>query len=120
MDNLSENIKEYLEKNNISLDEFAKDVKIDKEKLENLMLDKYKPTNDEVENINKALSSEKMSKGKIIVKSIELVLKFGACIMALVTLLLCIMGNVATEILVALLSVGVVCATIPSLPKIEK
>jgi hypothetical protein len=30
------------------------------------------------------------------------------------------MGCVATETLVALLSVGVVCATIPSLPKIEK
>lgn len=120
MDNLSENIKDYLEKNNITLDDFAKDVKVDKENLEKLMLDKYKPSEDEIENIKKRLTNEKMSKSKIIVKAIELTLKFGACIMALVTLLLCIMGSVATETLVALLSVGVVCATIPSLPKIEK
>ena len=42
------------------------------------------------------------------VKAIELILKFGACIMALVTLLLCIMGNVEVEILIALLSVKTV------------
>lgn len=120
MDNLSDNIKQYLTKNKITLDDFAKDVKIDKEKLDKLLLGEYSPSEEEITIINKQLSTEKLSKGKKIVKAIELILKFGACIMALVTLLLCIMGNVEVEILIALLSVGVVCETIPLLPKIDK
>lgn len=120
MDNLCDKIQEYLKSKNITLDEFAKDVKIDKSKLEKMLVDKYTPDEIERESINKKITSPKMSKSKIIVKSIELILKFTACIMALVTLLLCIMGNVEVETLVSLLSIGVVCATIPSLPKIEK
>lgn len=51
---------------------------------------------------------------------LELVFKFGATIMALVTLLLGINGSVSPNTLIVLLSIGVLCLSIQNLPKIDK
>ena len=120
MDNISENIKQFLDTNKMTIDEFSKKVKIESKNIEQLLLGKYTPTKEEVSTITKFISNDKMSSGRRCVRAIELIFKFGACIMALVTLLLCIMGSVEVETLIALLSIGLVCATIPSLPKIDK
>lgn len=51
---------------------------------------------------------------------LELVFKFGATIMALVTLLLSINGTISSNTLIVLLSIGVLCLSIQNLPKIDK
>jgi hypothetical protein len=60
------------------------------------------------------------SKGRKIVKSMDLIFRFVAMVMALVTLLLCINENVDTKILAILLSIGLVCSSITMLPQIDK
>ena len=70
MDNLREEIKNFLEKNQMTIDEFSKNVKIDNKNLENLMLDKYTPTDEEVSAINKYISSEKSSSSKRLILSL--------------------------------------------------
>ena len=120
MNNLSEQIKSYIEKNKLTIEDFAKSTDISVDTINKIIDNEYTPKDEELSIIEDKLKEVTLSKGKKIVKAIELILKFGACIMALVTLLLCIMGNVEPQILISLLSVGVVCATIPSLPKIDK
>ncbi len=51
---------------------------------------------------------------------LELMFKFGATIMALVTLLLGINGSVSPNTLIVLLSIGVLCLSVQHLPKIDK
>jgi hypothetical protein len=116
---INDKIKIYLDKNNKDIKDLSKETKLDEDKLKNIINGEYIPSSDELKIIDKVVS-EKMSSGKKAVKIVELILRFGACIMALVTLLLCINGNVKTETLIALLSIGLVCSSIISLPKIEK
>lgn len=59
-------------------------------------------------------------KGKRPNRVLELIFKFGATIMALVTLLLGINGSVTPNTLIVLLSIGVLCLSIQNLPKIDK
>lgn len=54
------------------------------------------------------------------VRILDLVFRFGATIMALTVLLLCINGYAETQTLIALLSIGVMCSAFTMLPKIEK
>ena len=57
---------------------------------------------------------------KLAIKMLDLIFRFVAMVMALVTLLLCINENIDTKVLVVLLSIGLVCSSMTILPKIEK
>jgi hypothetical protein len=50
----------------------------------------------------------------------DLIFRFVAMVMALVTLLLCINENIDTKVLVVLISIGLVCNSMTILPKIDK
>lgn len=63
---------------------------------------------------------EKKEKGKKLTKIMDLVFRFVAMVMALVTLLLCINEDIDTKALIVLLSIGLVCSSMTILPKIEK
>lgn len=63
---------------------------------------------------------EKKGKGKKLTKIMDLVFRFVAMVMALVTLLLCINENIDAKALIVLLSIGLVCSSMTILPKIEK
>ena len=77
-------------------------------------------TDKEEEYINKILEKANITSGKRVVRSMDLIFRFVAMVMALVTLLLCINENVDTKALIVLLSIGLVCSSMTILPKIEK
>ena len=77
----------------------------------------YMKDNNENNEINVV---EKKGKGKKLTKIMDLVFRFVAMVMALVTLLLCINENIDAKALIVLLSIGLVCSSMTILPKIEK
>ena len=120
---LNKKILKYKSDNNLTDEQCAKNLKISL-----AMLKKFE-NNDE----NLDISSEEKerllnliepkstkSKGKKLIKVLDLVFRFVAMVMALTTLLLCINENISTKTLVVLLSIGLVCSTMTILPKIEK
>ena len=120
MENISEKIKDFLDNNKLTVEKLSEETQIDVATIENILANKHTPTDSELAEINKFISNYKSSLSKRSIKALELFFKFGACLMSIVTLLLCIKGNVKAETLIALLSVGLVCTTITSLPKIDK
>ncbi|MBE5758153.1 MAG: helix-turn-helix transcriptional regulator [Clostridiales bacterium] len=120
MEKISDKIKDFLESNKLTIEKFSEGVQLDVAVIQKIINDTYKPSEEELSKINNFISSYKSSFSRRSIKALELVFKFGACLMAIVTLLLCIMGNVKPETLIALLSIGLVCSTITSLPKIDK
>ncbi len=62
--------------------------------------------------------TKKASKRSI--KALDLIFRLGAVIMSLVVLLLSINDNIEPNTLIILLSIGVFCSAINSLPKIDK
>ena len=118
MNKMTENILEYMSKNNVTIDECAaklglteEQVKLLEEK-QNLNL-----TKDDESRINKIIGK---STGKRVIRIMDLIFRFVAMVMALVTLLLCINENIDTKVLVVLISIGLVCNSMTILPKIDK
>ena len=77
-------------------------------------------TPEEIDRINIAIDQKKDSKNKRIIKFLDLIFRFVAMVMALVTLMLCINENIDVKALVVLLSIGLVCSSMTLLPKIDK
>ena len=75
-------------------------------------------TSEEITRINDTINGK--AKSKKIIKSLDLIFRLAAMIMALVTLMLCINENVDSKVLIVLLSIGLVCSSMTILPKIEK
>ena len=121
MKEISKKITDYMNESKLSIQELSIKMGFDQSKLSEIISGDYNPTKDEIKAIEEALNDKpKISTGKRIVKILDLVFRLGAFIMGLVTLLLCIDGNVAENILVALLAVGMVCNSMILLPKIDK
>ena len=118
MNKLTENILEFMNKNNLTAEECASKLglTVDQIKLvedkQNLELSK-----DEESRINKLLGK---STSKKVIRIMDLIFRFVAMVMALVTLLLCINENIDTKVLVVLISIGLVCNSMTILPKIDK
>ena len=118
MNKITENILEYMSKNNLTIDECAaklglteEQVKLLEEK-QNLNL-----TKDDESRINKIIGK---ITSKRVIRIMDLIFRFVAMVMALVTLLLCINENIDTKVLVVLISIGLVCNSMTILPKIDK
>jgi len=113
-----EKLKKYRENDKLSLSDLAEKLEMEVSELE------------DIENGNKILNDEEQNKilekldikftTKKILKMMDLIFRLSSMIMALVTLLLCIKGGIDTEVLVSLLSIGLVCSSLTMLPKIEK
>ena len=118
MKTFEKELKEYIEINKLTHEECAKNIGIDKKLLENIDSQPIDISNEEKQRILNIINP--LPTGKKINRILDLIFRFGACIMALVTLLLCINGDVDYKILIVLLSIGLVCSTITGLPKIDK
>lgn len=120
MKRLARKIKTFQERNNLTDDECAKQLKITTDELKDIYsgnnLDAEKTS--EIITIIKAKSEVKNK--KLAIKMLDLIFRFVAMVMALVTLILCINENVDTKVLIVLLSIGLVCSSMTILPKIEK
>ena len=77
-------------------------------------------SSEEIDRINIAIDQKKDSKNKRIIKFLDLIFRFVAMVMSLVTLMLCINENIDVKALVVLLSIGLVCSSMTLLPKIDK
>ena len=120
MDSIIKEIKEYREENSLTIEECAKKLQLSTEQLENIENEQLELDDQEVQRIRKIIENKSKSTGRRIRKILDLLFRFGATIMALVVLLLCINGYAETNTLIALLSIGVVCSSLTILPKIEK
>ena len=118
MNSIEEEIKDYMKKNNLDNKTCAEKLGLEVEFLENIDNKPLNLTEDEKKKIQDIMSSK--STGKKVRRILDLIFRFGACIMALATLLLCINGTADYKVLTALLSIGLVCSSITGLPKIEK
>lgn len=121
MEKLYQDIIEYKTKNNLTDDVCADNLGISLEDLQSIIKgeDVELSKKDETR-IARFIEKTKLSTGKRIVKVMDLIFRFVAMVMSLVTLLLSINENVDTKVLVILLSIGLVCSTMTILPKIEK
>lgn len=120
MKNINEMILKFIAKNDLSVEQCASRLGVSKEKLEKLVnRENVKFTEKETEKILSVLDN-KREKGKKLVKMLDLIFRFVAMVMALVTLLLCINENIDAKVLIVLLSIGLVCSSMTILPKIEK
>ncbi|MGN0961707.1 MAG: helix-turn-helix domain-containing protein [Christensenellales bacterium] len=118
MEELRKDLIKYREKNSYSLEECAKQLKLDANQLKDIEEGKITLSGDEITRISELIKPHKS--GKRMVRILDLIFRLGSTIMALVVLLLCINGYSETQTLIALLSVGVVCSAFTILPKIEK
>lgn len=120
MKDLDKLLQEYMLTNGISIQELSIRLGMEVTKLNEVLSGEYTPTKEERNTIEALVSTEKFSTGKRIIKILDLLFRLTAFIMGLVTLLLCIDGNVEENVLVALLAVGMVCNSMILLPKIDK
>ena len=120
---LSKKVLKYKSDNNLTDEQCAKNLKISLtilKKIEN-SAENLEISSEEMERLLGIIEPKSTkSKGKKLIKVLDLVFRFVAMVMALTTLLLCINENVSTKTLVVLLSIGLVCSTMTILPKIEK
>ena len=116
---IEEEIKEYMLKNNLNASNCAEKLGLSVEQVESMETKSLELTEESVSKIREIIS-QKQSTGRKIVKTLDLIFRFGACIMALAALLLCINGTADYKILTVLLSIGLVCSSITGLPKIDK
>jgi len=119
MKSIEELIKEYIKNNNLSIKESAEKLGIAEADLENLDNKQLQLTDEQKQSIMEIIEP-KPSTGKKVRNIIDLVFRFGACVMALVVLLLCINGTGDYKVLTVLLSIGLVCSSITGLPKSDK
>lgn len=121
MDKLLKSIIEYKTKLNLTTEQCAEKLQLDIEKIKKIENNEdVEITKEEETIINKELEKSKITNSRRVVRGMDLVFRFVAMVMALVTLLLCINENVDTKVLIVLLSVGLVCSSMTILPKIEK
>jgi len=121
MEKLYQDILEYKSKNKFSTEDCANNLGIsfdDMKKIESGEV--IELTKKDESRIVKVIEKTQLSTGKRVVKVMDLIFRFVAMVMSLVTLLLSINENVDTKVLVVLLSIGLVCSTMTILPKIEK
>jgi len=116
---LKNKIKEFKEVNKLTDAQCAKKLEITEDEL-NRLEQGEQVTKEEENKILDIIERSKGSSGKKATKILDLIFRFVAMVMALVTLLLCINENVDTKVLVVLLSIGLVCSSMTILPKIEK
>ena len=119
MDELRKELSEYLNKNSCTIEDCANKLNIELTKLQQIQSNDGVLTSDEITRIMSKLKPS-MRNGKKAVRILDLLFRFGATIMGLVVLLLCINGYSETQTLIALLSIGLVCSSFTILPKIEK
>ena len=121
MEELRNLIIEYINNNKLTDEECAEKLDLSIEDFQKILTDEtYSLPKKDIKKLTDKINGSYISKGKRIVKSLDLIFRFVAMIMALVTLLLCINENVDTKVLVVLLSIGLVCSSMTILPKIEK
>ena len=121
MADISKKILEYKEKNKLSSEDCAKNLGLNVEDIEKLENEKkLSLSSSEQKRIIDIIDNKQVSKSKKIIRVLDLIFRFVAMVMALVTLILCINENVDTKVLVVLLSIGLVCSSMTILPKIEK
>lgn len=119
MEDLRNELTTYLNKNNCTIEECAKKLNIELKKLQQIQSGEVTLPSDEITIIMSKLKPN-VRNGKRAVRILDLLFRFGATIMGLVVLLLCINGYSETQTLIALLSIGLVCSAFTILPKIEK
>lgn len=119
MKDIAKFLLDYMTQNNLSIQELAIKLNISEDRLNEIINNGATPDKEEMANIE-SLEVKKSSVGKKVVKILDLIFRLGAFIMGLVTLLLCIDGNVTENILISLLAVGMVCNSMILLPKIDK
>lgn len=118
MENINQEIINYRKKNNLSIKDCSKKLEISEDELILIEENKKDLTEEESKRILSIISD---AKPKLSIRRLlDLIFRLGSAVMALVVMLLCINGFEDTNILVALLSVGVVCSSITILPKIDK
>ena len=116
---IEDEIISFMNKNNLDANECADKLGLKVEQIEKI---EDQPLNLSTEEQKRILDiiEQKPSTGKRIAKILDLLFRMGACIMALTALLLCINGIGDYKVLIVLLSIGLVCSSIISLPKINK
>ncbi len=122
MKEFKKKILEFQKNNNLSNEECSKMLGISLDLINKINNDEQisELSREEKKRILTIIENKKSNSGKKIVKILDLLFRFVAMVMALVTLLLCINENVETKTLVVLLSIGLVCSSMTILPKIEK
>ena len=119
MNKFEETIKQYREKNSLSISECAERLDISEDLLNDIENSKSNLSEMEQKQILEKIN-QKNKTSKRIIGLLDFIFRFGSTVMALVVLLLCINGYNEANTLIALLSVGVVCSSLTMLPKIEK
>ncbi len=122
MKEFKKKILEFQKNNNLSNEECSKMLGVSLDLMNKINNDDQinELSREEKKRILTIIENKKSNSGKKIVKILDLLFRFVAMVMALVTLLLCINENVETKTLVVLLSIGLVCSSMTILPKIEK
>lgn len=118
MEELRKELIEYREKNGLDEKKCAELLRISEEELRAIEAGSASLSGDEETRIREKIRPR--AKGKRGVRILDLIFRFGATIMALTVLLLCINGYTETQTLIALLSIGVICSAVTMLPKIDK
>ena len=121
VDSIMAEILKYKEKNNLTTEKCAEDLKLTLEQMQMIESNESIEIAKEIEaHIEKVLEKANITSSRRVVRGMDLIFRFVAMVMALVTLLLCINENVDTKVLIILLSIGLVCSSMTILPKIEK
>ncbi len=109
-------VLEYKEKNKLSSEECAEKLGITLEQMKEIEEGKTTIAEKQQEEIINKIDSN----WKSVTKVLDLIFKFGATIMAIVTLLLSVNDNIKPNTLIILLSLGLLFSSIQHLPKIDK
>lgn len=120
MNKFGDALKEHRKNNNISDEQAIEILEIDKQTLDDIENGNKKLSKSEIKVISEKIGMKYMSTGKRIIKSLDLIFRLGAFIMAIVTLLLCISQNINDKTLIVLLAVSMLCNSMIVLPKIDK
>lgn len=120
MEEINKYLNLYKEKTKATNEECATLLNITVEQVKEIENNTIKLEETEHKRILGILQSKTKSLGKKIVKILELIFRFVAMIMPLVTLLLCINGSASNRVLITLLSIGFISSSIIMLPRNEK
>ena len=119
MEDLIKNLNSYKDKEGMSVGELAKKISITEDKLNKILEGNENLEESEITRINEIIKVNKNINRKI-VKILDLVFRLCAFIMPLVVIILSIYHFNNLKIMITLLSVGVACLAMTTLPKIEK
>ncbi|MBE5736443.1 MAG: hypothetical protein E7356_03735 [Clostridiales bacterium] len=119
MKELKKDIEKIISKENTSTAEIAQLLGVDEKLIIGIIDESAVLSDDEVEELSSILKQKTKGSRKLN-KILDLIFRFATTVMALVVVLLCINGYSNTNVMVALLAIGLACISITSLPKIEK